>query len=73
MENLQNTEMENEVTTQDVESTQEEQKQGAQGFHGSLVLGGTIEMTCMALMGSGLILMAVEMVSSLEYFLTGRL
>ena len=55
MENLQNTEMENEVTTQDVESTQEEQKQSAQGFHGSLVLGGTIEMTCMALMGSGLI------------------
>lgn len=55
MENLQNTEMENEVMPQEVENTQNEQKESKKDFRGSYVLGGTIEMTCMALMGFGLI------------------
>ena len=55
MENLQNTAMENEVMPQEVENTQNEQKESKKDFRGSFVLGGTIEMTCMALMGFGLI------------------
>lgn len=55
MENLQNTEMKKEVMPQDVENTQEEQKESKKSFLGSLVLGGTIEMSCMALIGCGLI------------------
>lgn len=55
MENLQNTEMENEVMPQKVENAQNEQKESKKDFRGSFVLGGTIEMTCMALMGFGLI------------------
>ena len=55
MENLQNTEMENEVIPQEVENTQDEHKESKKDFRGSFVLGGTIEMTCMALMGFGLI------------------
>lgn len=55
MENLQNTEMENEVMSQDVENIQDEQKESAKDLRRSFVLGGTIEMTCMALMGCGLI------------------
>lgn len=47
--------MENEVMPQKVENTQEEQKESTKGFHGSLVLGGTIEMIYMALMECGLI------------------
>lgn len=55
MENLQNTEMENEVMSQDVENIQDEQKESTKDLRRSFVLGGTIEMTCMALMGCGLI------------------
>ena len=47
--------MENEVMPQEVENTQNEQKESKKDFRGSFVLGGTIEMTCMALMGFGLI------------------
>ena len=55
MENLQNTEMENEVMPQEVENTHEEKKESTKDFRGSFVLVGTIEMTCMALMGIGLV------------------
>lgn len=55
MENLQNTEMKNEVKPQEVKNTQDEQKESTKDFRGSFVLGGTIEITCMALMGCGLI------------------
>ena len=47
--------MENEVIPQEVENTQDEHKESKKDFRGSFVLGGTIEMTCMALMGFGLI------------------
>lgn len=55
MENLQNTEMENEVMPQEVENTHEEKKESTKDFRGSFVLGGIIEMTCMVLMGIGLV------------------
>lgn len=55
MENLQNTEMENEVMPQKVENAHEEKKESTKDSRRSFVLGGTIEMTCMALMGIGLV------------------
>lgn len=51
MENEQNTGLANEPVPQETEIAS---KENTPEMHSSLVLGGTIEMTCMALMGCGL-------------------
>lgn len=55
MENLQNTEMENEVMPQKVENAQNEQREITKDFCGNYERGAPIEMACMAFVECGLI------------------